>query len=60
MNTTPTSASSRSFQVWVTGAGIYGGFDTEKIAEDVAFHKNKEAEALGLKTRYEVRTIEAA
>lgn len=51
-------ASQKSYQVWVIDGGIHSGFDNASAAENTVAAVNKEAEKLGLKTRYEVRQRE--
>lgn len=50
--------SQKPFQVWAIDGGIHSGFDISSAAESKAAAVNKEAEDLGLKTRYEVRELE--
>lgn len=50
----PVLPSQKAFQVW-TEDGVHSGYDNAKAAESTAAEANKEAEALGIKTRYEVR-----
>lgn len=53
-----TLASQKSYQVWAIDGGIHSGFDQVSAAENTAAAANKEAEKIGIKTRYEVRELE--
>lgn len=51
----PAEASKKDFQVWTTDGTIQAGFDNLDQATADQDRRNKEAEALGVKVRYEVR-----
>lgn len=52
---TPSGPSHMPYQVWTTDGGLHSGYDSASSAENKAAAANKEAEVLGIKTRYEVR-----
>jgi hypothetical protein len=55
MQQEPVKPSEKPFQVWVKGAGIYSGHETESAAAAAASRCNESAQKMALTARYEVR-----
>lgn len=52
---TPVGPSDKPFQVWTLSGAFHSAWDSRSTADNKVAAANKEADTLGINTRYEVR-----